>query len=41
MVMYFDIPVYMYNYDFDMGFHLMVMLRNTMGPYGRPMIEVA
>ena len=24
-----------------MGFHLMVMLRSTMGPYGRPVIEVA
>ena len=24
-----------------MGFHLMVMLRSTTGPYGRPMLEVA
>ena len=37
--MYFDIHVYMYNYD--MGFHLMVMLHSTTGSYGRPMIEVA
>ena len=37
--MYFDIHVYMYNYD--MGFDLMVMLNSTTGSYGRPMIEVA
>ena len=24
-----------------MGFHLMVILRSTTGPYGRPMLEVA
>ena len=31
----------MYKYDHDMSFHLMVMLRSTMGLYGRPVIEVA
>ena len=31
----------MYDHDLDMDFHLMVMLRSTTGPYGRPMIEVA
>ena len=31
----------MYDHDLDKDFHLMVMLRNTTGPYGRPMIEVA
>ena len=30
----------MFNYDFHMGFRLMVMLRSTTGSYGRPMIEV-
>ena len=31
-----------YKYDFDMTFqYLMVMLRSTTGPYGRPMTEVA
>ena len=30
-----------YKYDYDMSFHLMVMLRSTMGLYGRPVIEVA
>ena len=39
--MYFNIRVYMYKYDHVMSFHLMVMLRSTTGPYGRPMIEVA
>ena len=31
----------MYKYDYDTGFHLMVMLRSTTSPYGRPVIEVA
>ena len=34
----------MYTYvdhDYDMDFHMMVMLRSTTGPYGRPVIEVA
>ena len=41
--MYYDIHVYVCMYDHDnvMDFHLMVMLRSTMGPYGRPVIEVA
>ena len=31
-----------YKYDPDMSFqYLMVMLRSTTGPYGRPVIEVA
>ena len=32
--------IYKYKYDHDMSFHLMVMLRSTTGPYGRPVIEV-
>ena len=41
--MYYDIHVYIYMYDldYDMDFQLMVMLRSTTGPYGRPVIEVA
>ena len=34
----------MYTYvdhDYDMDFHMTVMLRSTTGPYGRPVIEVA
>ena len=31
----------MYDYDYDVDYHLMVMLRNTTGPYGRLVIEVA
>ena len=31
----------MYDHDFDMDFHLMVMLRSITGLYGRPVIEVA
>ena len=31
----------MHNHDYDKDFKLMVMLRSTTGPYGRPMIEVA
>ena len=31
----------MYKYDHDMSFHLMVMLHNTTGLYGRLVIEVA
>ena len=33
--------IYLYKYDYVMDFNLMVMLRNTTGPYRRPMIEVA
>ena len=36
-----SILIYMYNYDFHMGFHLMVMLRTTTGSYGLPIIKVA
>ena len=38
--MHFDIHVYIW-YDYVMGFHLMMMLRSTTGPYGRLVIEVA
>ena len=34
----------MYTYvdhDYDMDFHVTVMLRSTTGPYGRPVMEVA
>ena len=31
----------MYDHDYVMDFHLIVMLRSTTGPYGRPVIEVA
>ena len=31
----------MYDHDYDVDFHLMMMLCSTTGPYGRPMIEVA
>ena len=31
----------MYDYDYDVDFRLMVMLRSITGPYGRPVIEVA
>ena len=38
--------MYIYSYfyvdhDYDTGFHVTMMLRITMGPYGRPVIEVA
>ena len=42
--MYFNIYVYSYSYvdnDYDVDFHVTVMLRSTTGPYRRPMIEVA
>ena len=39
--MYYDIHICMYDHDYVMDFHLMVMLRSTMDPYGRPVIEVA
>ena len=29
------------DYEYDMDFHMTVMLHSTTGPYGRPMIEVA
>ena len=29
------------DHDYDMNFIVTVMLRNTTGPYGRPVIEVA
>ena len=38
---YINIPICMFDHDFDMDFHMTVMLRSTTGPYGRPMIEVA
>ena len=31
----------MYDYDYVMDFYWMVMLRNIIGPYRRPVIEVA
>ena len=31
----------MYDLDYDIDFHWMVMLRSITGPYGRPVIEVA
>ena len=31
----------MHGHDYVMDFYLMVMLRSTMGPYGRPVLEVA
>ena len=41
--MYYDIHVYIYMYDHNyvMDFHLMVMQRSTTSLYGRPVIEVA
>ena len=30
-----------HDHDYVMDFYLMVMLRSTTGPYGRPVIEVA
>ena len=40
--MYFNIYSYLYDdYDYDTDFHVMVMLHSTIGPYGRPVIEVA
>ena len=33
--------IYLYKYDYVMDFNLMVMLRSTTSPYGRPVIEVA
>ena len=41
VAIYFDIHGYIYKYDYIMDFNLMVMLRSTTGPYGRPVIEVA
>ena len=39
--MYFNIYIYSYLYDdYDTDFHVIVMLRNTTGPYGRHVIEV-
>ena len=41
--MYFNICIYSYlydDYDYNTDFHVMVMLRSTTGPYGRPVIEV-
>ena len=29
------------DHNYDMNFHMTVMLRSTTGPYGRPEIEVA
>ena len=42
--MYFIMYTYSYfyvDYGYDTGFYVMVMLRSTTGPYGRPMIEIA
>ena len=44
MVAMFYIYIYAYVYTWSWlchGFYFTVMLRNTTGPYGRPMIEVA
>ena len=41
MDMNFDIHVYMYKYDYVMGFHLMVMLRSITGLYEQSVIAVA
>ena len=35
------ICIHMFEHDYDVYFHLMVMLRSTTGSYGRPVIEVA
>ena len=35
------IYICIYDQDYNVDFHLMVMIRSTMGPYGRPVIEVA
>ena len=35
------IRICIYNHDYDVDFHLMVMLRRTTGSYGWPVIEVA
>ena len=39
--MAFDIYIRMFDHDYDVDFHLTVMLRSTMCPCGRPEIEVA
>ena len=43
MAIYFDIYIRIrtFDHDYDVDFHLTVMLRSTTGPYGRPVIEVA
>ena len=42
VAMYFNIYMYTYvDHDYDVDFHVMVMLRSTTGPYGWPVIEVA
>ena len=44
VAMYFIMYTYSYfyvNYDYDTGFYVMMMLRSTTSPYGRPMIDVA
>ena len=41
ILIYIYIRVCMYDHDFDMNFHLMVMLYSTTCPYGRYVIEVA
>ena len=35
------IRICIHDHDYVMCFHLMMMLRSTTGPYGRPVIEVA
>ena len=37
----FTMYTYKNIFDYDMDFKLMVMLRSTTDPYGRPVIEVA
>ena len=45
--MYFYAYIYIYipysyvDHEYDMNFHMTVILRSTTGPYGRPEIEVA
>ena len=35
------IRICIFDHVYDVDFHLMVMLRSTTGPYGRPVLEVA
>ena len=40
MAMYYYIRICIYDHDYVVDFYLMVILRSTTGPYGRPVIEV-
>ena len=40
-MIYTYIRICMFDHDYDVDFHLTVMLRSTTGPYRRPVIEVA